>query len=559
MKTVKRSLPIKRALLLIGLLPLVTLAICLNIFTAIKFVKEIKQETFNKLEVSAENVSTYFNYDLVYFGDVTYEDYADHSFIESVQKLDVETSLFKQNTCFLTSFKDSKGKYTEGTKAEAGIWETVSKGNLYTAENAVFNGTPYYVCYVPVYNTDGSVWGMGFAGTPQAGVKSLLNSTVTENILITAILLVAYAALIVFLSRKIYTSIHSSVDSLSKLATGELTVSTDNTSNISEIQQVIDATINLKEQLTESAGGAKTTAIDLDKAVESVDNLAQKSASETGSIARSMNELSVTAQSLAETVQNANSYVIDMGDAITSITEKAQGSASDAENMRNVNSQMAGVIENVKESNIKSVEAIRQIGVLTAECKEAVETIRTAAEEITGIAGQTNLLALNASIESARAGEAGRGFSVVAENIKNLAAESANSSAGISERVNEIILRVDKCVEAAQAAAEIMQEQNDLVTETGRSMDILSESVGNVADNISVITGEAERLDQAKIKVLNNISDLSAISEENAASSEQVSSSVAEVTNAIEGVKEEAGRMRDLATSLGEKMEYFKL
>lgn len=554
-----KKLPIKWLLLLIGLVPLLFMSIVLTVYSCIKLSNEVRDETFNKLEVAAENVSTYFNYDLVVFGGMNYDDYADHSFIESAKKLDIEMTLFEKNVRFMTSLKKEDGTYNEGTKAGAGIWETVSKGNKYTSDDTVISGKAYYVCYVPVYDKDGSVWGMGFAGTPQEGVEKLTTSMRNSIIIMTVVITAVIALAIIYMSRKIYQSLNSSVIALSELATGSLTVNTTNNSVITEVQEIFNSTDNLKEQLIESAGSAKGMALDLKQAVHSVDDLAQKSSDESNSISQSMNELSVTAQSLADTVQNTNAYVIDMGEAITSITDKAQGSAADAENMRTVNKQVVEVITNVKNSNTRSVEAIRQIGILTSECKQAVETIRTAAAEITDIAGQTNLLALNASIESARAGEAGRGFSVVAENIKELAAKSADSSAGISKRVNEIIARVDKCVEASTAAATVMEEQEKLVVEAGESMDRLSDSVGSVADNIATITGEAERLDQAKDKVLGNISDLSAISEENAASTEQVSTSLAEVSTAIEGVRMEADKMRELAGSLGEKMEFFKL
>lgn len=559
MKKENGGIRIKVALLLIGLVPMLILALSLSTYSCITIVNELKSETYNKLEVAAEQVNAYFAYDLEMFGGITYDDYSDHAFIESQQKLNVEMTLFEKNIRFLTSLKKDDGTYNEGSKAGEGIWETVSKGEKYTSDDTVIGGQAYYVCYVPIYDVDGSVWGMGFAGTKQEGVNSVQNAAILRTILITVAILAVCTAIIIYLANKIYKSMFASAETLTTLATGTMNVNTDYVSKIHEIKQIIDATDNLKIQLSESVGGAKNTAVDLNDAVMSVDNLAKKSADDTNAITHSMEELAVTAQSLAETVQDANSSVIDMGEAISSISDKAQVSASDAEDMRSVNKQVADVIANVKASNEKSVEAIRQIGILTGECKQAVEAIKTAADEITGIAGQTNLLALNASIESARAGEAGRGFSVVAENIKNLATESANSSAGISQRVNDIISRVDRCVEAAEAASAIMQEQNSFVEEAGESMDRLSASVGSVADNISVITDEAKRLDEVKVKVLNNISDLSAISEENAASSEQVSASVDEVSSALEGVREEADRMRGLAAQLEEKMEFFKL
>lgn len=559
MNNSKNGIKIRTTLLFIGLVPILTLAIILSIYSCSKLKAEVKQETFSKLEVAARNVEIYFVYDLEEFGGVNYDDYSDHMFIESAQKCDIEMTLFEKNVRFLTSLRKDDGTYNEGSKAGAGIWETVSKGNDYSSDDTIINNTAYYVYYVPIYDVDGSVWGMGFAGTPQAGVNSILTTSIIQIISLTVAFVIIFAIIVILIARKIYTAMIKSSESLSKLADGNLNVDTDNQSRISEIALIIEGTKNLKSQLLLSVGGAKTTSVDLGNVVRTVDDLAGKSAADTSSIASSMEELSVTAQSLAETVQDANSSVIEMGEAISSISSKAETSAEGAKGMLEINKQVADVISDVRTSNERSVDAIREIGALTNECKQAVEQIRQAAEEINGIAGQTNLLALNASIESARAGEAGRGFSVVAENIKNLASESADASAGIGKRVNDIISKVDKCVAAAEAAADVMQAQNKLVAEAGESMTKLSESVGNVADNIEVISQEASRLDEAKNRVLNNISDLSAISEENAASSEQVSSSVDEVAGAIEGVKVEAEKMRGLALDLDEKMGFFAI
>lgn len=550
---------IKFALLLIGLVPIVVLAVALSLYSCIRLSKEVKNETFEKLTVAAEGVHSYFGFDIVNNGEVIYDEYSDHAYIESLQPQGVEMTLFKENTRFLTSLKKDNGEYNEGSTAGAGIWETVKTGKNYTSESTVINNVAYFVSYVPVYDADGKVWGMGFAGTPQTKVKEMLTSVIVNIVLLTLGLVAVFTVIIIVLARRIYIAMTGAEKALTGLASGTLNVDTNYVSNISEISQILNAAEELEKQLKTSVGGAKTTASGLGKSVMEVDELAVKSSDDAKAIAHSMEELAITAQSLAETVQDANGSMLEMGDAISSIAAKAEGSTTDAEDMRTINREVASVIRNVKDSNGKSIDAVKEISLLTNECKSAVEQIRTAAEEITGIASQTNLLALNASIESARAGEAGRGFSVVAENIKNLATESANASAGIGQMVNDIISKVDKCVSASDAAAEVMQEQNELVAKAGDSMDNLSRSVASVADNIAAITAETRKLDNAKIKILNNISDLSAISEENAASSEEVASSIEEVSGAIAGVKQEAGKMRDLAVDLDSKMEFFTI
>lgn len=556
---VSNRLKIKTEMLLIGLIPIIVISIALCTVSISKLKSEISTEVLNKLEVAAEGVNNYFNYDLLNWGSINYDDYADHEYIESFQKLNVEMTLLEKNVRFISSLKTAGGNYYEGTSVDTKIWSAVSRGETYVDENELINNEAYYSCYVPIRDANNEVWGMCFAGMPKSIVNTLIRSSIIQCVVIAAVIVLICSVIIIIIAGNMNAAILTASGALSELSTGNMNVDTNNSSGILEINQIISDTQNLQKQLTESAGGAKTTASELNTLVSKVDTLVAKSAADIGSITSTIGDLSFTAQSLAETVQNTNNYVIDMGNAITSISDKAHNSAANAESMRSENRKVAKVIQDVEASNGQSVEAIKVIAALTEECKQAVELIRNAAGAITDIASQTNLLALNASIESARAGEAGRGFAVVAENIKNLAEESAKSSEGIRNNVDDIIQKVEKCVEAASAAELVIQKQNSLVSDAGVSMELLSKTVDSVADNITIITDEANHLNGVKDSVLNNITDLSAISEENAASSEQVSSSVDEISRAVSGVKDEANRMHDLAVLLEEKMAFFKI
>ena len=556
----KKGIGIKLALMLFGFVPFLTVSAALTITGVINIRSKVENGVFEKLKVASINVGEYFAYDIRENGYVDYDEYSDYTYFDSLKEENIDLTLFKGNTRYLTSlFKEDGKTRNEGTTASDAVWAAVSSGQYYKSSDVVINGVDYYVYYCPIYDSDNNVWGMSFAGESQESVKETENQAILSFIIIVAVLVVVFSVIILLLANKIAKALQDSTKSLKVLAQGRLGENIEIRSNVREIGEIADSLKDLQDKLQTTVGGTMQTALTLNDTAATVDDLSENSAAGTSQIAEAIGELSVTAQSMAETVQDANTSVLEMGNAIEKINENAGISARDAADMKTANSSAVDAITRVGESNRKSVEAINTISEYTRACSDSVEQIKKAAEVISNIASQTNLLALNASIEAARAGEAGKGFAVVADSIKSLATESSNSATEIGNYVADIVDKVDKCVDASEDAAKLMKEQNELVSTATLDMDRLSASVESVASNISAISEGTAVLDKAKESVLSNISDLSAISEENAASAQEVSASVEGIASAVEETRHQSGSMRKLAEEMDEQMSYFKL
>ena len=109
----------------------------------------------------------------------------------------------------------------------------------------------------------------------------------------------------------------------------------------------------------------------------------------------------------------------------------------------------------------------------------------------------------------------------------------------------------------ALGAKELMQQQRELVHAVSGDMDSLSHKVSEVVEDINQVSDEAVNLDTAKVSVLGNITDLSAISEENAASAEEVTATIDTIAVGISGTKDESGQMRGMADELAERITFF--
>ena len=184
------------------------------------------------------------------------------------------------------------------------------------------------------------------------------------------------------------------------------------------------------------------------------------------------------------------------------------------------------------------------------ELTTSAEQISRITEAITNIAEQTNLLALNAAIEAARAGEAGRGFAVVADEVNNLASQTQESV----KVINDILRNIENNTEVSRVTAEqvyqVVDEQNSAVLLTRKAFEQIVVAMDNVVKRMSDMTGNIGTINEFKDQTVNSIINISAISEETAASAEEVSASAEEQTGIAKTTKQVAEELRSMAERL---------
>jgi len=508
----KGKLSFKWSYLIIGIVPMTISVLILSTVLISTLTNKIRAGIKDQLQCAAEQVDEYFAYDVKSNGVVDYDEYSDHEYMECLQPEGVELTLFQGDTRLLTSLKNADGSYNEGTQANADIYASVKAGNDYYSEGVMINGEAYSVYYVPVYDGNNNFCGMAFAGKKEASIKTTITSVTMQVVGLALALVIIFIVITTILGTKLANVLKKTKDGINTLSEGKLDVDFDFSSVIVEFNDIISSGDALSSKLSEVIGETKATTQNLNQSVEEVSSLINNTVEGTDQITEVVNDLATTAQSMAETVQDANASIIEMGESITSIADSATSSSDDARRMEDLNNDAVQVMNEVAKANNKSVESINNIATLTQDCSAAVEQIKKAAEVIASISEQTNLLALNASIEAARAGEAGAGFAVVAQSIKTLAEQSKDSADEIGVFVKDIVEKVTECVSASDGAAEIMKSQSELVAEATEKMESLNESVITVTSAIEMITNAADSLNIAKESVMNNISDLSAIS-----------------------------------------------
>lgn len=550
-----KRLNILWVIILIGSVPLLTAILILTIFATRKMEQELEDSTYARLKACAVSVNRYFEWD-VQEGMLSRDD-ASYEFIDSMKKDKIELTFFEGDVRYITSVVDENGKRVEGTKADATIWKTVQAGKDYHADGVQIAGADYYVYYTPVYS-DGDVIGMGFAGEKTATVNAAKKGLVRTLLLISVAIGILYLAALIFLASKIRKSLAKTTAHIERIANGSISEDVEGSSAIAEIDTLIDSSKILKEKLNNIVTSVNDHVVNLQQDTSSLNERADFSNEGAGQISQAMEELSVTAVTLADNVQDVNAKSIEMGNAITDIDNDVQVLSANSEQMGKANSTATKSMETVLDSSNQSAEIIGRITNQIEETNQAILSINEAVNLIMDITGQTSLLALNASIEAARAGQSGSGFAVVASEIKKLAEQSAEGVDTIKQVADNIFAKSNECVSMVHDVQTLLGKEQDDISATCSSFATLSKTISDNIVAVSRISEKSKQLDGIKQSIIANITDLSAISEENAASNEEVSANVTSIAEAIDQMNTATGHVSKVSDELAEMMKYFE-
>ena len=204
----------------------------------------------------------------------------------------------------------------------------------------------------------------------------------------------------------------------------------------------------------------------------------------------------------------------------------------------------------------RTTDAVARIAKQIETTNESVDKIGNAASLIADIASQTSLLSLNASIESARAGEAGKGFAVVASEIQKLSSQSDSTASKIQEIITDLQNDSKETLEVMRSTEVLVREQYEKLAATKERFKEVGNGINVSKHGTDVIKGNAEVCDSSRVTVVDVISNLS---EENAASTQQTTSSMQELNATINILAETAAKVKEVSDQLNEDMKYFKM
>lgn len=552
----KGKLGYLQVILMIGCIPLTVAIIAITIYSAGKMKSELIDSTYLRLKTCTTSVEQYFTWDIR--EDILERDEISYQFIDALKAADIEQTLFIGDERFISSIIDEKGKRNEGTKAEPEIWEQVKAGNDYKASGVEIQGEKYYVYYSPVYSDDGEILGMAFSGERQSTVDNSVAGTLMNLFIISGVLLVLCVGIMIVLAFRIRRPLMITSGYIERVADGDLSGRPECSSVISEVKTLINASTSLADKL-----GGIVTEVDehagiLDDRMASLNALAEANSTSTNQIRQVMDDLSSTAVTLADNVQSVNAKVNEMGDNMSAINSEAVTLNDNSDKMNRAGQNVSESMTLVLTSSHTASDIIAQLIEQVNETNKAIASINKAVELISDITSQTNLLSLNASIEAARAGQAGRGFAVVASEIKQLADQSSQGADSIKNIADNILEKSNRSVILTGRMKELAEQEQTDIGNAKESFDILNRIIEENAAIAQTVMDKTKNLEALKLDIINSVSELSAISEENAASNEEVTARVTEIAESVNRISEDTQTVRKVSSDMKELMDYFK-
>lgn len=326
-----------------------------------------------------------------------------------------------------------------------------------------------------------------------------------------------------------------------------------------ETGQMARAIGDLREKLVTIVSQIKSQSELLYNASTELDTNASHTTSTVGNVETAVNEIATGATNQASETQKATDDIVNMGNMIEHTNSQVENLTSTANLMRESSEEAAATLKELDNINQQAIASIDVIYEQTNITNISALKIKEATTLISSIAEETNLLSLNASIEAARAGEAGRGFAVVASQIQKLADQSNESANQIDQIIHALIEDSEKAVKTMDEVKTIMNLQSENVHKTGQVFEQVRDGISSSISGVGEITTRTTQLDKARGDVVDVVQNLTAIAQQNAASTEETSASVMEVSNVMQEIMENANRLKEIASILEENMNSFTL
>ncbi|MCR5420715.1 MAG: cache domain-containing protein [Lachnospiraceae bacterium] len=562
---------LKGKFIMLSVLPVAALALITCIVSYIMVESKMSEEVYAALKAATiatrDRISVMAPGDYELKGEEMYKGEfnitADVTPFDNIKQIsDIDTTVFFGDTRYATSVV-SNGARAVGTQASAEIVSKVLTGGQPLLSNSAnVAGQKYFAYYMPLTQpSDGSVCGMVFAGKSRVNVQKEVMGVVGVIIGISIAIVIICAIIAWIVSNSIVSAIGKSIDVVGEVSKGNLSVKLDEKLTVrkDEVGQLCKYVSDLRDELAAIIGKLKTESGHLYSSSNRLHTTSQNANDAVGQVERAVHEIADGATSQADETQKATENVILMGNMVEETSAQVEELQRNAVEMQKSSEQASAILAELASVNQQTVDAIEVISQQTNTTNESAHKIREATNLITEIADETNLLSLNASIEAARAGEQGRGFAVVAAQISKLAEQSNESARTIEEIITSLIADSTKSVETMNNVRDIMTRQNENVKKTDEAFRVVKEGIDRSMDGVQYIADKTQKLDEARVNVVDVVQNLTAIAEENAAGTQETSASATEFGNMIGEIETETEGLKSAANIIEESVGMFQL
>ena len=430
----------------------------------------------------------------------------DNSFVDDVKKLtNVECAVFHGDTMTTTTLMKGD-KRTSGMKVDNPevLNRVLHDGEDFHAVIPLM-GTVYDAIYSPLKAMDGKIIGMLLNATPRAQVQKTSRKVLWSIVFAVSIAGLLMVGATFYVSASMTRPLRNTVAALAEITKGDLTAKIDVSSRdeigemSSHINTVVDTLHDTIVKVAESSTQVSEAAVVLDGTAQGMKGRAERVAVEVNSVAAASQEMSMTSSEIAQKC----AYAVKSADNVNASVKGGE----------TIIEETLGAMNRIQERTKDSASRMEELGKRSNRIHQVIDLIND-------IADQTNLLALNAAIEAARAGEHGRGFAVVADEVRKLAERTGKATREIGMTVTEIEDGTRDAMKAMEEDVGEVKTGVQKVTESGETLKDILRQVQTASVEIGQIAVASEQQTATINEIAQNIQRISGAMGE---TSEQVS------------------------------------
>lgn len=384
---------------------------------------------------------------------------------------------------------------------------------------------------------------------------------VTMSFLIYGVFIVG-AVLVILLTLFVITSVQKSIKkfkgTLTHISEGEIMVKAETNSG-DEFDTFGKSLNGMTDKLSVVISNVKDYGVELKKSGADLQEMSQTSEQTSEHIDAAISGIALGATNQAKDVETSTNEIVNLGELMDSMDADIAELDDTSVNMKQASDEAVMILNDLSSSNKNMTEGIHRIAQQITRTNDSVKEIEEAASLIASIADQTNLLSLNASIEAARAGEAGKGFAVVASEIQQLADQSNKSADSIFGVITNLINEFKETLDTMVDVENATNEQNEKLAETQKQFEIVNAGIAQSRDKTAVIKRAIGECNQVRNTVSEIMLNLSAISEENAASATETATAMQQLNATITELLQESEKLMTISSQLEQDMMFFKI
>ncbi|RDW15636.1 methyl-accepting chemotaxis protein [Oceanobacillus chungangensis] len=396
----------------------------------------------------------------------------------------------------------------------------------------------------------------------QAGGKRIIengNTTFFISLIVGGLILIFGIASAVLTSRSITKPIKSLMDRMNLVAKGDLSGELLEVRSADEVAQLTVATNEMVLNNRDLLSKISTVSETVSSEGEELTSAANEVKAGSDQIAVTMQELATGSETQANSASDLAAIMVNFTEKVSEANERGQ----------TIHEYSTKVLEMTNEGRSLMEGSQKQMGSIDQLVKDAVQNVRGLDEQsqeisklvsvIQEIADQTNLLALNAAIEAARAGEHGKGFAVVADEVRKLAEQVSVSVTDITGIVTAIQNEASKIAGSLRGGYEEVEQGTKQIQTTGTMLNEIGESVTKMVQDITAVSGNLYEIVENTQEMNSSIEEIASVSEEAAAGVEEIAASTEQTSSSMDEVAATSVQLSKAAEELEGLVKQFKL